>query len=354
MLNKKYRIRSSVALSYNNGKMEFFKTNTREIVILQMQNVIDFLKQFNGERTLYEISCNSLFNEKSLEKFIKFLHDRNILIEVDSNYNAYLYSSKYRLINFLEDYCFSTSEVLQVLENLALKSVLIVGLGGVGSWVADILARSGVGSFILIDSDKVELSNLHRQDFYIEKDIGRFKIDCVEERLLEIADIKVKKYYQILNETFFENFNEDFCLAINCADFPSVDKTTEIIGKECMRRRIPHVIGGGYNLHLSLIGQSILPYESACYNCFDEALKEINDIQENTIKKLVRKDRKVGSFTPLCSLSASLTAIEAFKLLCGFNNKLTNTNHRIEFKIKTMDIERKMIPKNPKCKVCGN
>lgn len=354
MLSKKYRIRSSIAISYANNRMEFFKTNVRENVVLNIShNLINFFKLFNGHNDLKSIIDNSDYDAYSIENLVKFLHSKNILIEENTNYDKNIYKNKYRLINFLEEFCFSTQEVINVLDKISETPILVIGLGAVGSWVIDILARSGIRNFILVDNYKVELSNLHRQNFYTEEDIGKLKTDCVEKKLHQIDNnFYVKKYCKLLDEDFFRNFNENFCLAINCADYPNVDTTTKYIGDECMKRRVPHIIGGGYNLHLTLIGQSVIPFETACYECFREELEKKNVFYKN-LKKLHRPIRKIGSFTPLCTFSASLTALEAFKILCGFYNKLTNTSVRIEFNIRDMDIERTIIEKNPHCNICG-
>lgn len=69
---------------------------------------------------------------------------------------------------------------------LAGARVAIFGIGGVGGYVAEALARSGVGSFVLIDSDKVSISNLNRQIIATEKTIGRYKVDVMKERILDI------------------------------------------------------------------------------------------------------------------------------------------------------------------------
>lgn len=355
ILDNTYRLRSSIALSYTNNRFEFFKTNIRESLVLQIEyNLIDFLSEFNGYVKLKDIIKKFDFKQDDIIKLVDFLHLKHILIKVDSIYPENLLSSKYRLINFLEEYCYSTREVLQALEHLAQKWVFVVGLGAVGTWIVDILARCGVKKFILVDNDKVELSNLHRQDFYTEQDIGRYKIDCVEERLQEIDDVELIKIYEMLDSNFFIKHKEPFSLAINCADFPNVDTTTKIIGTECMKRKIPHIIGGGYNLHLTLIGQSILPFVSACHECFDMALEKINAPYVKNFKKLHRQNRKIGSFTPLCTIAASLATLDAFKILCGFTNALVNTNKRIEFSIRDMDIKMFDITRNSKCKICGN
>lgn len=129
------------------------------------------------------------------------MQSKNIIIEVDKEYDSKLITENYRLINFLEEYCFSTSEVLEVLETLSKKAVLVVGPGGVGSWVVDILARSGVKNFVLVDNDKVELSNLHRQDFFTPNDVGKFKIDCIDESIV------CKKHYKLLDDSFLITFS---------------------------------------------------------------------------------------------------------------------------------------------------
>lgn len=354
VLNKIYRLRSSVALVYHNGIMEFFKTNIRESIKLKTSNLINLLSSFDGNTPVYQIINSNQFDRNGIINLIEFLNDKFILIEEDIKYPKVLIKEKYRLINFLEDFCQKTSEVLNKITKLKEKTVLIVGLGGVGSFIVDLLARNGVCNFILIDDDTVDLHNLHRQNLYFQCDVGKLKIDCISNQLLLIdKNIKVTKIYQKINEDFFNNFSLKCDLMINCADYPNVDITTEIIGKYGMKHKIPHIIGGGYNLHLTLIGQTVVPYKSACHRCFQIELDKINKPYVANLKKLNRKDRKIGSFTPLCSLSASLASMDAFKILCGLEDFLTNVSNRIEFNLRDMDFSRIKIPKCIDCEVCG-
>jgi len=76
----------------------------------------------------------------------------------------------------------------------ASATVAVCGLGGLGSNVATLLARAGIGKLILIDFDKVELTNLHRQQYKVSQ-IGKNKTDALRENLLEIApyvDLEIK------------------------------------------------------------------------------------------------------------------------------------------------------------------
>ncbi len=76
--------------------------------------------------------------------------------------------------------------------------VAVFGIGGVGGYVCEALVRSGVGSFDLVDSDVVSISNLNRQIIATHRTIGRYKVDVMRERMLDInpeADIRVYKCF---------------------------------------------------------------------------------------------------------------------------------------------------------------
>ncbi len=72
------------------------------------------------------------------------------------------------------------------LECLRESSVMIVGIGGVGSWTAEALARSGVGQLILVDLDDVCVSNINRQVMALDSTVGHFKVEAMEKRLKDI------------------------------------------------------------------------------------------------------------------------------------------------------------------------
>jgi tRNA threonylcarbamoyladenosine dehydratase len=76
--------------------------------------------------------------------------------------------------------------VLKGLKKLPMSHVLIVGIGGVGSWVAESLARSGVGEMTLVDMDHVAESNINRQIHALESTLGMAKIKAMKERIGQI------------------------------------------------------------------------------------------------------------------------------------------------------------------------
>ena len=84
---------------------------------------------------------------------------------------------------------FSRTELLlgkTAIEKLQNAKVAIFGIGGVGSFVVEGLARAGIGSFILVDKDEVDLTNLNRQIIATHKTIGKPKVEIAKARILEI------------------------------------------------------------------------------------------------------------------------------------------------------------------------
>ncbi len=123
----------------------------------------------------------------------------------------------------------------EAMEKLAAARVAVFGIGGVGGYVAEALARSGIGSLDLIDNDTVSLSNINRQIIATRKTVGQYKVDVMKERILDInPDAKVCIY-----KCFFLPGNEgDFPFREYSYVVDAVDTVTAKIGiimkaKEC-------------------------------------------------------------------------------------------------------------------------
>ncbi len=356
-MNKIYRLRQSVGIIQLEELVEFYKSNIRVGIKLKMkhQNIIELLKEFNGNKSVNEILYhNPLLEQSQLMSLVNFLNENYILIENDIEYPQELVNSNYRLLNLLEDYCKSTSEVLACINKIQEAKVAIIGLGAVGSNIAVQLAQAGVGSFVIVDCDIVELSNLHRQS-YFENDVSELKVDALSEQLHSFGAKNIVKINKKLSDINLENESSltKVNLIINCADEPSVDYTSEIIARHCMDHKIPHIVGGGYNLHQTLIGQTIIPYETACFNCFRIYLDSINTSELVGVKKLHRESRKLGSYPPLSGIAASLACLDSIKLLVDKKEYLQQVNKRIEFSLRTSKIINSNVERHPQCEWCG-
>ena len=106
---------------------------------------------------------------------------------------------------------FSRTELLfggQAMERLYRAHVAVFGIGGVGSYTAEALARSGVGTLDIIDDDRVCLTNINRQLFATRKTVGQYKVDVARERLLDInPDMTVNTWKTFYTPETAEQFD---------------------------------------------------------------------------------------------------------------------------------------------------
>ena len=162
------------------------------------------------------------------------------------------------------------------IEKLKKSKVAIFGIGGVGSYVVEGLVRCGIGSFKLIDNDKVDITNLNRQLMATHKTIGRFKVDVMKERILEInPEAKVEIY----KEFFMKNSNtniisNDLDYVFDCID--TITAKIEIVS-QCKNLNIPVISAMGTG------------------NKLDPSKFEITDIYKTSIcplAKIMRKELK--------------------------------------------------------------
>lgn len=140
-------------------------------------------------------------------------------------------------------------EKFDVIKNL---NILLIGVGGVGSYVFESLVRSGVCNITIVDFDKIDVTNINRQLMTNTKNIGLKKVDVLEERALLINNnIKIKKYDLFLDKNNINdviNIDYDYDYVIDCCD--SVETKKEII-KICLEKKIKFItcMGTGNKFH---------------------------------------------------------------------------------------------------------
>lgn len=111
---------------------------------------------------------------------------------------------------------FSRTELLignEGIEKLKKSKVAVFGIGGVGGYTVEALARSGIGAIDIIDNDKVCLTNINRQIYATQKTIGKYKVEVAKDRILEINPDAIVNTYQMFytpqnaNELDFSNYD---------------------------------------------------------------------------------------------------------------------------------------------------
>lgn len=106
------------------------------------------------------------------------------------------------------------------LEKLTNANVMVVGLGGVGSFAAEFLARAGVGKMTIVDGDVVDITNVNRQLPALHSTVGRPKVEIVGDRLMDInPELQLTRLEEFLSpERAFELISKDYNYVLDCID----------------------------------------------------------------------------------------------------------------------------------------
>ncbi len=128
-------------------------------------------------------------------------------------------------------------------KSLSQVCVMAAGLGGVGGYALESLARAGVGKFKIIDFDTVENSNINRQIIALTSTVGQNKTELFETRLKEInPDIKVEKFDEFYKKELNENILKDVDFVIDAID--TMRYKVDLI-ESCVKRGIPIISAFG-------------------------------------------------------------------------------------------------------------
>lgn len=154
------------------------------------------------------------------------------------------------------------------MERLFASSVIVFGVGGVGSHCIEALARSGVGKLTLVDNDKVGLTNINRQAVAFHSTIGRYKTEVMKEQIKDICpSIEVKTYESfVLPENVDTFFEERYDYIIDAVD--TVTAKLALVQK-ALKAQIPIIssMGTGNKLHPELFEIADIADTSMCPLC---------------------------------------------------------------------------------------
>ena len=146
------------------------------------------------------------------------------------------------------------------------SKVLIVGAGGLGCPVADLLARSGVGEIGIMDYDKVSLSNIHRQTLYTAKDVNKFKVDVVKKKLNLINKcIKINTYNRKASEKNLINIINKYDIIVDGSDN---FKTKFLLNKYSLKFKKILIVGAISKFDGHIFTFDFNSKKSPCLKCF--------------------------------------------------------------------------------------
>lgn len=309
------------------------------------------IRKFNGENTNAKIAQLLEIDQSEVEALCAYLLGENLLQTERPKKLDYRYSRQLNFLSSFETSCVSRHDLQQ---KLVSARVVVVGLGAIGTWVTESLARCGLGALTLVDPDTVEICNLPRQGLYSEADVGSLKVDAAKRRLRDLnSEIKVKATNLFVDcpEVLIPHI-EDASVVINCSDIPDVTITNDIISLACFPLRVPHLLCGGYDGHSSFVGQTVIPFETSCWRCYAES--QIYDISLKGFRHvpITAGNLEGGTLAPISCITANIHALEAMKLITGYY-EAGLINRKAELDFLGYGLTYTQIPRNPHCSLCA-
>jgi len=223
-------------------------------------------------------------------------------------------------------------------EKLLAAKVLIIGAGGLGSPVASYLAGAGVGTLGIVDSDAVELSNLHRQMIYSSDDIGKKKAIVAQSRLQRVnPDVKVVPYVLRLSSENIMEVIKDYYIVVDGTDnFP----TRYLVNDACVLAKKALVFGAFFRYE----GQAMVikPGEGPCIRCL---------FPDPPPPGLIPSCQEAGVLGALAGIIGLIQATETLKLILGIGEPLIGK--LMIFDALGMDFIKLNVHRDKNCPICG-
>ena len=190
------------------------------------------------------------------------------------------------------------------------SKILIVGMGGLGCPVADLLTRAGVGVIGLMDYDKVDLSNIHRQTLYSSQDIGKYKVNIAKKKLNLInKEVKINIYNKKADETILKKIINKYEIIVDGSDN---FKTKFLLNKISIKYKKKLIVGAISKFEGHVFTFNFNLKKSSCLKCF---------YQSEPIDEILNCETE-GIFGSTANIVGSIQSNEVLKAILNIGNNL--------------------------------
>lgn len=326
-MTKNLKIKDSLyILRDSEDNYVFIQTATRRVKKFQVDSLVkDIIHSLDSEVSEFELTqrLSSTYEIQNINLCLQALEKEGIIRRYEEDLER---GRSHRQLLFLDELTDSREETLELQRKIENSRVAVFGVGGIGTWVVNGLYQIGVGEIRISDPDVVEETNLNRQLFFDTRDVGRYKVDVLREKLEDANIISFKK--RVEPNQNLDDIVSGCNFLVNCADSPSVTETTRIIDEYASRNEISYCVAGGYNMHLGMVGPVIIPGVTKTFNDFIEYQKRMDPLKD--LEK-IREIRQTGNLGPIAGAIANIQIMEIFKYLTGKGRINLNRFAEIDF-----------------------
>ena len=218
------------------------------------------------------------------------------------------------------------------------SNVLVVGAGGLGCPVLDYLSRAGVGRLGIIDYDKIDPSNIHRQSIYTFKDVGKYKVDVLKRKIIDInPDVKTKIFKNKITIKNVDKILKQFDIIIDGSDN---FKTKFLLNKFARKLKKTLIVGAISKYDGHVFSFNFKRNNEACLKCF----------YQSEVNAEVLNCESDGILGPVAGIVGNIQANEALKNILNLKNELKDKILIID--LLNLSFRQSSFSKKKNC-VCG-
>ncbi len=198
-------------------------------------------------------------------------------------------------------------------KKISSSKVFIIGAGGLGCPISDLLCRAGVGEIGIIDHDKVSLSNLNRQTLFNTNDVNKYKVDVLKRKLKEINPlVKVNIFKKKISQKNIDKLISKYDIIVDASDNFN---TKFLLNEKSIQYKKKLIVGAISRFDGHIFTFNFKKNNSACLKCF---------YQDQPSDEILNCDQE-GILGTTASLVGSLQANEILKIIIGSKNVLDNS-----------------------------
>jgi bacteriocin biosynthesis cyclodehydratase domain-containing protein len=230
--------------------------------------------------------------------------------------------------------------------------IVVLGVGGLGSWASYALACCGAGELVLVDGDRVEESNFNRQILYRERDLGREKVDAAARALSEFDSCcrleTVARRLEGVDAVRAVAEGADF--VVNGADWPAHD-IERWVNEACFELGVPF-ISMSHSPPMARVGPLYVPGTTGCFECQETTYRERFPLYDELVEQRRGRSSQAATLGPVCAFVGGQVALETVHQLTGVCPPATLGAGHV-YDLRTMTVTREDVPRLPDCPVCG-
>jgi molybdopterin/thiamine biosynthesis adenylyltransferase len=257
-----------------------------------------------------------------------------------------------RQLRYFSDQASDGSAPSEYQRRLAEARIVMLGVGGLGSWAAYALACCGVGELVLVDGDRVEESNLNRQILYREGDIGRPKVEAAREALgafnsacrCETVERRIEGVDAVRSVVAGADF------VVSGADWPAHD-IERWVNAACFSLGVPF-ISMSHSPPVARIGPLYSPGATGCFECQEATYRESFPLYDELVEQRRGRPSEAATLGPVCAFVGGQVALETLHHVTGLRPP-ASLGRSYVYDLRTMSVSTEEVPRRPDCRVCG-